>query len=57
MQDLLSLSLPELESWLAAFGEPRFRARQLYDWLYGPLRDRYTEDVDPAGKPARNVGK
>ena len=37
MQDLLSFSLPELESWLAAFGEPRFRARQLYEWLYRRL--------------------
>ena len=37
MQDLLSLSLPELEAWLAERGEPRFRARQLYEWLYRRL--------------------
>jgi 23S rRNA (adenine2503-C2)-methyltransferase len=37
MFDLLSCSLPELESWLAVIGEPRFRARQLYEWLYRRL--------------------
>src|SRR5215469_13317146 len=34
MLDLLSCALPELESWLAERGEPRFRARQVYGWLY-----------------------
>ena len=33
-RDLRSLSLPELEAALAAWGEPRFRARQLYEWLW-----------------------
>jgi 23S rRNA (adenine2503-C2)-methyltransferase len=37
MLDLLSLSLPELEAWMDARGMPRFRARQLYDWLYRHL--------------------
>ncbi|HLW01084.1 MAG TPA: 23S rRNA (adenine(2503)-C(2))-methyltransferase RlmN [Ktedonobacterales bacterium] len=37
MLDLLSCALPELESWLAEHGEPRFRARQVYDWLYRRL--------------------
>ncbi len=37
MIDLLTLSLPELEVWLGERGEPRFRARQLYDWLYRHL--------------------
>jgi 23S rRNA (adenine2503-C2)-methyltransferase len=37
MRDLLTLSLPELETWLAEQGEPRFRARQLYEWLYRRL--------------------
>ena len=34
MTNLLSLTLPELESWLAEQGEPRFRARQVYEWLH-----------------------
>lgn len=33
-QDLLSLSLPELEAALTALGEQKFRARQLYEWLH-----------------------
>ncbi len=43
MLDLLSLSLPELESWLAEHGEPRFRARQLYDWLYRRLETDFSK--------------
>ncbi|MEW5774416.1 MAG: 23S rRNA (adenine(2503)-C(2))-methyltransferase RlmN [Thermodesulfobacteriota bacterium] len=34
MTDLLNLTLPELESWLAGLGEPRFRAAQLFQWLW-----------------------
>jgi len=34
MIDLLNLTLPELESWLAGLGEPRFRAAQLFQWLW-----------------------
>ncbi len=37
MIDLLTLTLPELESWLSEQGEPRFRARQLYTWLHRQL--------------------
>lgn len=33
-QDLLSLSLPELEAAITAIGEQKFRARQLYEWLH-----------------------
>ena len=32
--DLRALSLPELEAALAAWGEPRFRAKQVYEWLW-----------------------
>lgn len=36
MPKLLLLDLPfsELEAWVLASGEPRYRARQLADWLY-----------------------
>ncbi|MCR4780854.1 MAG: 23S rRNA (adenine(2503)-C(2))-methyltransferase RlmN [Ruminiclostridium sp.] len=33
-KDILSMTLPELESDLAALGEKKFRAGQLYDWLH-----------------------
>ncbi len=33
-RDIRSLSLPEMEAALAGWGEPRFRARQLYEWLW-----------------------
>ncbi|HEV2583347.1 MAG TPA: 23S rRNA (adenine(2503)-C(2))-methyltransferase RlmN [Ktedonobacteraceae bacterium] len=35
--DLLSLSLPQLQQWLAERGEPAFRAKQIYQWLYQQL--------------------
>lgn len=35
--DLLSLTLPQLQEWLVARGEPAFRARQVYSWLYQQL--------------------
>ena len=35
--DLLSLTLPELQGWLKERGEPTFRARQLYQWIYQHL--------------------
>ena len=34
---LFDLTYPELEAFVAAQGEPRFRARQLWDWLYRQL--------------------
>ncbi len=33
-RDLRDLSLTELENVLAGWGEPRFRAKQLYEWLW-----------------------
>ncbi len=32
--DIYSLSLPELTARFASMGEPAFRAKQLFDWLY-----------------------
>ena len=34
-QPLLGLGLAELEDWAEAQGQPRFRGRQLHEWLYG----------------------
>lgn len=33
-RDIRSLSLPDLEDILLSWGEPRFRARQMYEWLW-----------------------
>ncbi len=35
--DLLGLTLPEMQEWLVERGEPPFRAKQLYSWLYRHL--------------------
>src|SRR5947207_7541299 len=35
-------TLDELADWLAARGQPRYRARQLFDWAYRNLADDYT---------------
>lgn len=34
MQDIRALSLPQIEALFAEWGEPRFRAKQLYEWLW-----------------------
>ncbi|MBL7825462.1 MAG: 23S rRNA (adenine(2503)-C(2))-methyltransferase RlmN [Saprospiraceae bacterium] len=33
-KDIRSLSLPEIETLFSTWGEPRFRAKQLYEWLW-----------------------
>ena len=35
--DLLGLTLPQLQQWLKDRGEPAFRAKQIYTWLYHQL--------------------
>jgi 23S rRNA (adenine2503-C2)-methyltransferase len=35
--DLLNLTLPQLQQWFKERGEPAFRAKQLYSWLYQHL--------------------
>lgn len=35
--DLLALTLPELRQWLADRGEPTYRAKQIYEWIYRHL--------------------
>ncbi|TNE54473.1 MAG: 23S rRNA (adenine(2503)-C(2))-methyltransferase RlmN [Bacteroidetes bacterium] len=42
MTDLRSLSLADLEALIVSRGEPRFRARQLYEWLWA----KSTTDLD-----------
>jgi 23S rRNA (adenine2503-C2)-methyltransferase len=40
--DLLSLSLPQLQAWLQERGEPAFRAKQIYNWLYKRLATNFS---------------
>ncbi len=35
--DLLGFTLPQLQQWLTERGEPAFRAKQIYQWLYQQL--------------------
>lgn len=39
---LLDFSLPELTAYVVSLGQPKFRARQLWDWIY----KRYAADFD-----------
>ncbi|MBX3012441.1 MAG: 23S rRNA (adenine(2503)-C(2))-methyltransferase RlmN [Caldilineaceae bacterium] len=39
---LLDLALPELTEYVVSLGQPKFRARQLWDWLY----KRYSANFD-----------
>ncbi len=41
MTDLYALSQDELAALLASWGEPKFRARQLWDWLYDKRVDSF----------------
>ncbi len=43
---LLDMGRPELEQWMEALGEPRYRARQLWQWIYVRLADRFSEMSD-----------
>ncbi len=41
--DLLALTLPELQQWFVERGEPAFRAKQVFGWLYQRLSTDFTE--------------
>jgi 23S rRNA (adenine2503-C2)-methyltransferase len=41
--DLLSLTLPQLQRWFVERGEPAFRAKQVYSWLYQRLSNDFVE--------------
>lgn len=47
---LLDLSFPALAEWLATLGQPAYRARQLWRWLYVAMADSFSAMTDlPAG--------
>ena len=43
MQDLRSLTQPELIEALGAMGEKKFRATQIYQWLHVHMADSFDE--------------
>ena len=38
-KDILSMLPQEIEGELAALGEPKYRAKQIFDWLSRGVRD------------------
>lgn len=42
-KDIKSMTLAELEQELAGLGEPRFRAKQIYEWMHGKRAERFAE--------------
>src|ERR1700758_362037 len=47
---IYDLTLPELETWFAARGEPAYRAAQALHWLYQKRNDRFQEMSDLSEK-------
>lgn len=52
MIDLYTLSLPELQELMAVWGEPKFRAKQIREWLY-EQRVRSFEEMSNLPKALR----
>ena len=49
-QDVLSMTLPELQAELTALGEPKFRAGQIYRWLHRKKAKTFAEMLDIPSK-------
>jgi 23S rRNA (adenine2503-C2)-methyltransferase len=45
---LLDMRLSEMESWVQELGQPKFRARQIFTWLY---KDRVTSIDEMSNLP------
>ena len=37
--DIKSMTLPEVQEIISELGQPKFRAKQIYDWLYKNVTD------------------
>jgi 23S rRNA (adenine2503-C2)-methyltransferase len=53
---IYNLTLPELETWFAARGEPAYRAAQALHWLYQKRNDRFQEMSDLSEKSRTDLG-
>lgn len=49
-QDILSMTLPELQTALTALGQPKYRAGQIYRWLHGKRVRSFAEMLDIPSK-------
>jgi 23S rRNA (adenine2503-C2)-methyltransferase len=52
---IYNLTLPELEAWLAARGEPSYRANQALKWLYQKRVNRFQEMSDLSERLRREL--
>lgn len=43
LPDIRTMTLTELEAWFAGQGEPKFRAKQVYEWLWKKSVTTFTE--------------
>lgn len=54
MEQILDLTLPELEARLRGWGEPPYRARQVWEWIYGHGATQFAQMTNlPAALRAR----
>lgn len=49
-RDILSMTLPELQAAVTGFGEPKFRAGQIYRWLHRKKVQSFAEMLDIPSK-------
>ena len=48
-EDIKSMTLPELTTWMSALGEKGFRAKQLYNWMHKNLVSSFDEMTNLSG--------
>lgn len=44
--DLKGMTLPELEDFFSRWGKERYRARQVFRWIYGRFAQDFSEMTD-----------
>ena len=54
MTDLKSMTLEELTAWLKSQGEPGFRAKQIFRWIYRGVTS-FDEMTVPLPRPWRTT--
>ena len=54
--DIKSMDITELQELLQELGEPKFRAKQLFDWLHAKQVDSFAEMTNLSKSLRRNGG-
>lgn len=49
--DIKSMDITELQGLLRELGEPKFRAKQLFDWLHAKQVDSFAEMTESFQEP------